>query len=187
MDRIAGNTIGITKRQQAVFENLYKETSTAKWRLRFGRRAFEAAIQSQLSSSRYPWFSLAAMVGDKDEDKPLENHLQSSPYNFGKPLFASSGIVVSAPKIKDDKNDGYLTGEEILTADLSKVNLVVLSACNTGRGQKFPMEGVFSIDRSFRIAGARTTLSNIYPVSDKGAVKYKLLLPFSVGKKTDKT
>jgi CHAT domain-containing protein len=50
---------------------------------------------------------------------------------------------------------------------LQGTELVILSACDTGSGEVKIGEGVMSLRRAFRIAGAETALASHWPVSDK--------------------
>ena len=60
--------------------------------------------------------------------------------------------------------DGYLTAEEILDLEL-QADLVVLSACNTGRG-KITGDGVVGLSRSFLAAGAQSAIASLWYVPD---------------------
>jgi CHAT domain-containing protein len=62
--------------------------------------------------------------------------------------------------------DGILTGLEASLLNLQRTELVILSACDTGTGEVKIGEGVMSLRRAFRIAGAQTVLASHWKVSD---------------------
>ena len=65
--------------------------------------------------------------------------------------------------------DGLLTGLEASLLNLQGTELVILSACDSGTGEVKIGEGVMSLRRAFRIAGAQTVLASHWPVSDRAA------------------
>ena len=65
------------------------------------------------------------------------------------------------------EEDGLLTGLEASLLNLQGTELVILSACDSGTGEVKIGEGVMSLRRAFRIAGAQTVLASHWKVSDK--------------------
>jgi CHAT domain-containing protein len=63
--------------------------------------------------------------------------------------------------------DGLLTGLEAALLNLQGTELVILSACDSGTGEVKIGEGVMSLRRAFRIAGAQTVLASHWNVNDK--------------------
>ena len=63
--------------------------------------------------------------------------------------------------------DGLLTGLEASLLNLQGTELVILSACDSGTGEVKIGEGVMSLRRAFRIAGAESVLASHWPVSDR--------------------
>jgi CHAT domain-containing protein len=65
------------------------------------------------------------------------------------------------------KNDGILNSFEISQMDLSNVDLIVLSACETGLGSDKGNEGVFGLQRVFKLAGAKSMIVSLWQVPDQ--------------------
>ncbi|MDF1701997.1 MAG: CHAT domain-containing protein, partial [Planctomycetota bacterium] len=73
-----------------------------------------------------------------------------------------SALVLS----RDAHNDGFVHADEIHEQLKFTTDLVVLSACETGRGRIFQGEGLLGLSRAFLLAGAPRVLCSLWKVDD---------------------
>ena len=83
-------------------------------------------------------------------------------------LLAGANIALSghSERLPKGIEDGVLTAKEISTLDLRGADIVVLSACETAQGV-ISGEGVFGLQRAFKMAGAQSILMALWKVDDE--------------------
>ncbi len=102
-----------------------------------------------------------------DENVSIKQNKFSSTKN---PMLRSGLIFADANNYWYDtnanNNDGTLTAYEISNMNLFGVSLVVLSACETGLGDIRGSEGVYGLQRAFKMAGAEQLILSLWKVPD---------------------
>ena len=81
-------------------------------------------------------------------------------------LLAGANKTLKGASVPMDEDDGILTAQEISKLDLRGTDLVVLSACETGKGDINQGEGVFGLQRGFKKAGVGTIVMSLWKVND---------------------
>jgi len=117
-----------------------------------GDRATEAAVTQAMKNARLIHLATHGLLDD---------------FGTGVPgaiaLAPSEGV---APQLRILKpNDGLLSAEEIVQMNLA-AELVVLSACDTGRGE-ITGDGVIGLSRSFIAAGVPSLIVSLWQVPDQ--------------------
>ena len=82
-------------------------------------------------------------------------------------ILAGANAAWQGDKTVAGAEDGILNAWEISQLDLSDTRLVVLSACETALGDVQGTEGVFGLQRAFKIAGVQQMIVSLWQVPDK--------------------
>ena len=85
-------------------------------------------------------------------------------------FFSGANIGLKGEALPDDVEDGVLTALELSNMNLGHVDMVVMSACESGLGETSG-EGVFGLQRGFKLAGANTLLMSLWKVDDTATQK----------------
>jgi len=91
---------------------------------------------------------------------------------FENPLLRSGLILAGGNNAWTGKpvegvENGILFADDVAKMNLVGTELVVMSACETGLGTVDNSEGVFGLQRAFKLAGAQTLIMSLWEVNDE--------------------
>jgi CHAT domain-containing protein/tetratricopeptide (TPR) repeat protein len=80
-----------------------------------------------------------------------------------------SALFLSMTRARDPQadDDGILHAWEVMDAVHCDAEVVTLSGCSTGSGERVEGEGLLGLVRAFQYAGARTVVASRWPVGDR--------------------
>jgi CHAT domain-containing protein/antitoxin component YwqK of YwqJK toxin-antitoxin module len=121
-----------------------------------GKQATEENIKSAfkpkiLHIATHGFFELSKEGDEKGKSNPLTR----------------SGLVLARKDTLLQSENGILTAYESTIMNLEGTELVVLSACETGLGEVMNGEGVYGLQRAFKVAGAKAILMSLWKVDDR--------------------
>ena len=120
------------------------------------------------NSMRDSWLAGGLMVGG---DFTARRRLVPPENDWENPMVRCGLALAGANHAQQVTNalaeDGLLTGLEAALLNLQGTELVILSGCDSGTGEVKIGEGMMSLRRAFRIAGAQTVLASHWKVNDQ--------------------
>jgi len=149
------------------------------WRIEYylGENATEEQIKQ---SQNYTLVHIATHGFFDDKPKKEDNNIlleeDDNPLERSGLLAEGGGDVLVKASKNYNIEDGILTAYEAMNLNFEETELIVLSACETGRGEIQQGEGVFGLQRSFLVAGADAIVMSLFQVSDE--VTQKLMVEF---------
>ncbi len=134
----------------------------------------ENALEEVLKRARSPRLLHIATHGFffENSDQRLPEKTALNPMLRSGLLLA--GVRTYAQKreaYEQEVEDGLLTAYEAAHLNLDSTELVVLSACETGKGKLQHGEGVYGLQRGFQQAGAQSVLMSLWKVDDEATQK----------------
>ncbi len=162
--------LGYSQKEVTDIAYLMQKTGISA-RLFTGTTASEETVKSIGSATPSPRLLHLSTHGYFFPDSPTNE--ENTPYtNKDHPMIRSGLILAGANHAWQtgsplgNREDGVLTAYEISQMNLSGVDLVVLSACETGLGDIRGDEGVYGLQRAFKIAGAQNLIMSLWQVPD---------------------
>lgn len=139
-------------------------------------QATEASLKSVCNPTKSPGILHLATHGFFFDDPILSgasDKTEGPVFKWSEHPMVRSGLIMSGGneawlnrRTSNNREDGILTAYEISQMDLRNTELVVLSACETGLGEIRDSEGVYGLQRAFKIAGAKYLIMSLWQTSD---------------------
>jgi CHAT domain-containing protein/Flp pilus assembly protein TadD len=159
-----------------------------------GNQEWEEVVYPPLPETEEEVREIAALFNTKPEPPDVLLNVQASETNFrkvnlgdyryihlathadmpGKVRGMTEPFVILGQVENRNGDDGFLTLTEALGLRLN-ADMVVLSACSTGKGALMEGEGVANFARAFQYAGARSVVVSLWEVASRPAVEYMKL------------
>lgn len=176
-------------------------TATEKEMASIERIMSDAGYAVQAVSGLDATEEFVKQVGDSGKDSPGVIHFATHGFFFPDPTKQSassassqsvfiqaeqpmmrSGLILAGAnyawtnigQTQEGQEDGILTAYEISQMDLSETGLVVLSACETGLGDIKGNEGVYGLQRAFKIAGVNYMIMTLWKVDDRITAQFMI-------------
>jgi CHAT domain-containing protein/Flp pilus assembly protein TadD len=174
--RVAWGKLPATKVGMERVADLAEKHARLKARRLTGAGATTAAVLDELPQARYAHLATHGFFADDHFRSAFqvdpEQFQRLSPDRRGgarSPLVLSGLVFAGANRAGEDAKEdrGILTAEGLVGLRLDKLELAVLSACNTGLGEVGGGEGVYGLQRAFHIAGCKDVIASLWAVEDE--------------------
>ena len=139
------------------------------------------ANESNLKQVQSPKYLHLASHGYFLEDKQANDNLFGVQLQYIRqnPLLRSGLLLTGAGAEEssgssqsfNQSNNGFFSAYEAINLNLNNTEMVVLSACETGKGDVKAGEGVYGLQRAFIVAGAESLVMSLWKVDDTATQK----------------
>lgn len=131
------------------------------------RSATDSAFRE--NAPRYPVVHVAThgyFIGTLEDGTDMKPLLYDNIMSQSGLAFAGSRFALHDTTRNRNFSDGLLSAKELSQIPLDSVDLIVLSACQTGLGY-ITADGVYGIQRALKQAGVRTMIVSLWSVNDE--------------------
>ncbi|OCQ99140.1 hypothetical protein BCD64_22695 [Nostoc sp. MBR 210] len=176
---LAFDSLPATKEEAAAIKKVLPNA-----KLLLGKDATETAVKQLQNPSILHLATHGFFITDVEQNLNATADLELTPrpkevIEVENPLLRSGLALAGFNQRKQATNnndDGVLTALEVAGLDLRSNQLVVLSACDTGKGDVKVGDGVYGLRRALVIAGSQTQVLSLWLVDDEATkelmVKY---------------
>ena len=149
-------------------DTIYSIRDCPKDTLLVGKQATELAFRTLCS--KYPILNISTHGYFTSAQVPQSTDIKTamSDESLSQCVIAMAGANpnISSTDYNTSQMDGLLSAKELSECNLSDVDLIVISACQTGLGY-VTSDGVFGIQRGLKNAGAGSLLVSLWNVNDR--------------------
>jgi CHAT domain-containing protein len=143
-----------------------------------GAAATTDRVLQELETARWAHFATHGFFAGPEFQAALnfDDNLQAERHFIARrhPLMLTGIVLAGAnqPPPRDASglplhDGGFLTGDIIAALPLDHLEMVVLSACETGLGHAADGEGTMGLQRAFHLAGAQNVIATLWRVDDQ--------------------
>lgn len=146
---------------------------------------FERQLKENIQNKSYNVLHLSTHGYALDVEVPLVPEALRDSITEDKSLLAS-GIALTSANVaykQQSQEDGIISAREFCEMDMSHIDLMVLSACQTGLG-RFNDEGPAGLVRGLKKAGAGALIVSLWSVSDEATMLFMKHLYKSMSEQT---
>ena len=137
--------------------------------IRIGYEALEEDVRQIGAAEDSPDLLMFATHGFGSDSLPIAFRGR---FPVNNPMYSSWLLLAGSEQVDTggvsmpDFQDGILTAREISDLNLQGTRLAILSACKSGLGAAQSNEGVYGLQRAFKIAGAQQVLVTLWEIPD---------------------
>ncbi len=135
-----------------------------------GGAATKAAVREALARVRYAHLATHGFFAPEAVRSAADGRADGegkTPEGWHPLLLSGLALSDANREPKAGEEDGILTALEVSEMDLTRLELAVLSACETGLGKVAGGEGLLGMQRAFQAAGARAVIGSLWKVDDR--------------------